>query len=171
MQRARVVMCARLTRLHWQRFQEPLQRCVRNAAYYMLLCSLESHVVHFLDLICDGLRSVSDGAMDDDVDVWARMLQATFVEVGCDNRLGVHVAIDANKYPHLCFVLGDSYQRLLCHAVCAYYMLHSESENAPDGRRLTAVRLRQTPKLVAATSWTPSYPKQLLAHYVVASAR
>lgn len=156
-----------------QRFQEPLQRCVRNAAYYMLLCSLESHVVHYLDLICEGLRNsrAAAAADGDAIAIWDSMMETTFVEQGCENRLGAYVALDANKYPHLCFVLSDSYQRLLCHAVCAYYMLHSESENAADGRRLTAVRLRQTPKLVAATSWMPSYPKQLLAHYVVASTR
>jgi len=145
-----------------QRYWEPLQRCVKNASYYMLLCSLESHVVHYLDFLVDGMTQHRQVEGDN----WASLLdQCRFTEPG-QNHLGASVARDKGKYPHLNFSLPDSYQRLLCHAVCAYYMLHSESDNAADGRRITTVRLRQTPKSVAGTTWVPTYPSRLLVHHV-----
>lgn len=144
------------------RFLEPLQRCVRNAAYYMLLCSIESHVVHYLDFICAGLRC--KGGCD-----WgAAARECRFVEEGEKDTLSAQVTCDADaKFPLLSLTLADSYQRLLCHAVCAYYMLQSESLTT-DGRRVTTVAVRQTPRTVAQLGrWLPSYPKVLLVHHVL----
>lgn len=141
------------------RFWEPVQRCLKNAQYYMILCSLESHVIHFLDYVTEGLRSPN---MD-----WESSLAKCQFDEPSNNHLGVSLSIQPDKFPHMCLVLPDSYQRLLCHAVCAYYMLESESENGPDGRRITAVKIRQLPKSAASRGWTPSYPKTLLAEYVM----
>jgi len=148
------------------RYAEPLQRCAKNASYYMLLCSIEAHVVHYIDIIREGLCSQNAENYD-----WNSVLSKTrvFAELESENRLGAHLARDDERnFPHLSLLLSDSYQRLLCHAVCAYYMLNSESENV-DGKRVTCVRLRQTPKTVAALGggWKPSKPKLSLAQYVV----
>jgi hypothetical protein len=142
-----------------QRFWEPVQRCLKNAQYYLILCSLESHVVHFLDYITEGLSQ-------EDYD-WESSLARCQFDEPSHNHLGVSLAINKDKFPHMCLVLPDSYQRLLCHAVCSYYMLESESENAPDGRRITTVKVRQSPKSAAARGWKPSYPKVLLVKHVM----
>jgi len=61
------------------------------------------------------------------------------------------------KRPPLKYACQDSYQRLLCHGVCQYYALPSQSKDTRAGKRFVEVRKPASP---------PALPAETLSDYL-----
>ena len=106
------------------------------------------------------------GACERQVDMDA-LLATRFVEEGHVVPFGLELREDGpDRYPALCLILESSFHRLLCHGLCSYYQLLSDSCNQADGTRMTQIRLgtriSQLPE-----DYYPSFPKSSLAAHLL----
>lgn len=141
-----------------QRYWEPLQKCTKNAHYWTFICGVEVHIMHFLELIASTPRDVASMA--------EMVSTVSFVEQGCENPFELCLTRDGDKnFPSFTLVLPSSYHRLLCHGLCSYYNLLSESRDEPCGR-VTHVRIGRCMEK-CGSDWYPSIPELSLASYIL----
>lgn len=144
------------------KYWEPLRKSSRNPHFWNFVCCLEVYLAHYLSVIGD-LESTTMEALQ------AMVNETRFVEEGETVPFSLHLAMDGkNRFPMLILSLETSFHRLLCHALSSYYQVVSESCDAPDGSRLTQIRIGKSLSALPR-GWEPSMPKTTLAAYLVRS--
>lgn len=141
------------------KYWEPLRRCQRNVHYWDYVCRLEVYLTHYLHLI-GGLDDRSTSSLQSMVDA------ARFVEPDVAVPYQMALVLDgANRLPAWTLVLESSFHRLLCHALCSYYKVCSESVTV-DKVRHTYVRIGKPISSLPADFY-PSMPKMSLSAYLM----
>jgi len=142
-----------------KRYFDPLQKCTKNAFYFAFICQLEVNLQHYLHVI---------GAIDRSCNnCWSSVDSVSFVESGKVDPLGLSITLDGNdRFPVLNAILESTYHRLLCHGLCSYYNLVSESFTDNDGQRITQIRIGKCVSSVKS-DWVPSFPEKSLSSYLL----
>jgi len=87
---------------------------------------------------------------------------ARFVEEGQTSPFGEQLVFEGPlRFPMLQVTLDTSYHRLLCHSLCSYYRLVSESVG-PDDARVTQIRFGK-PLDRLRDNWYPDMPERSMA--------
>jgi hypothetical protein len=87
---------------------------------------------------------------------------ARFVEEGQVSPFGERLVFEGPlRFPMLQVTLDTSYHRLLCHSLCSYYRLVSESVG-PDDARVTQIRFGK-PLDRLRDNWYPDMPERSMA--------
>lgn len=142
-----------------KRFIDPLLRCTKNAFFFAFLCSLEVKLQHYLHLLGSLDRSASCD--------WEYIVKTTnFTEEGKPDQVKSFLALERDRFPSLNLELGSSYHRLLCHGLCSYYGVLSESITDGAGVRVTQVRLNKTLSKLEQ-DWFPQIPRENLSSYIL----
>jgi len=132
------------------KYQEALRRCSRNAGLFDFLCRLEVIITHYMHLI----GSASPRSPEVLIDLTT---SARFVEEGQASPFGEQLVFEGPlRFPMLQVTLDSSYHRLLCHSLCSYYRLVSESVG-PDDARVTQIRFGK-PLDRLRDNWYPDMP-------------
>lgn len=128
-----------------QRFREPLVKSRGNAHYWRYVCTLEVHIMHFLDIINSVDRHTTAESEKSVADLFEDVVRDTqFVNDNESNLLNIALISEGpQRFPALQLQCESSFHRLLLHSVCHYYKLGSESVTDPSGNRVTVVRVNR----------------------------
>ncbi len=136
------------------KYQDALRRCRKNAGLFDFLCRLEVIITHYMHLMSHTLREPQVL-----IDLTAT---ARFVDDGDVSPFGERLVFEGPlRFPMLEVALETSYHRLLCHSLCSYYRLVSESVGLEEAR-VTQIRLGK-PLDRLRPDWQPDMPAHSMA--------